>query len=204
MPCPHMWKGRGRSPRSLLQGHCPPHHAHGPCLQRPAHRATWTDFLEGSFSRDWEGDNFGMIQVHYISCALYFYCYHISPTSDHQTSDSGGWVSWHRGLSFSLLGWYIWSLTLNFLFSCLVVSDFFTNPWTVARQDPLFMGFSRQENWSGFHFLFQGIFPPQGSNLGLLHWQVDSWLLSHLGIFYNKSFLLLPPLITEPLVLQSC
>ena len=66
------------------------------------------------------------------------------------------------------------------------------------------MGFSRQETWSGFHFFLQGIFPPQGLNLGLLHWQVDFLLLSHLGIFYNKSFLLLPPLITEPLVLQSC
>ena len=27
-------------------------------------------------------------------------------------------------------------------------------PWTVARQAPLFMGFSRQEYWSGF------LFPP--------------------------------------------
>jgi len=34
------------------------------------------------------------------------------------------------------------------------------------------------------HFLPQGIFPTQGSNLcllGLLHWQVDSLPLSHLG-----------------------
>ena len=26
----------------------------------------------------------------------------------------------------------------------------FGTPWTAARQAPLFMGFSRQENWSGF------------------------------------------------------
>ena len=26
----------------------------------------------------------------------------------------------------------------------------FTTPWTVARQAPLSMGFSRQEYWSGF------------------------------------------------------
>ena len=32
--------------------------------------------------------------------------------------------------------------------SCSVVSDFVT-PWTVACQDPLSMGFSRQEYWSG-------------------------------------------------------
>ena len=31
------------------------------------------------------------------------------------------------------------------------------------------------------HSLLQGIFPTQRSNLGLLHWQVDSLLLSHLG-----------------------
>ena len=36
-----------------------------------------------------EEDGFGMIQAH---ChALYSYCYYISFTSDHQTSDFGGW-----------------------------------------------------------------------------------------------------------------
>ena len=43
------------------------------------------------------------------------------------------------------------------------------------------MGFSRQECWSGLHFLLQGIFPTQGSNSCLLHWQVDSLPLSHQG-----------------------
>ena len=33
----------------------------------------------------------------------------------------------------------------------------------------------------GCHFLVQGIFPTQGSNQCLLHWLVDSLLLSHLG-----------------------
>ena len=50
-------------------------------------------------------------------------------------------------------------------------------PWTVARQVPLSMGFSRQEQWSGFHFLLQGICLTQGSNsrlLPLLLWQADS------------------------------
>ena len=32
----------------------------------------------------------------------------------------------------------------------------------------------------GYHFLFQGIFPTQGSTQGLLHWQMVSLLLSHL------------------------
>ena len=33
----------------------------------------------------------------------------------------------------------------------------------------------------GCHFLLQEIFPSQGSNPGLLHWQADSLSLSHLG-----------------------
>ena len=33
----------------------------------------------------------------------------------------------------------------------------------------------------GCHFLLLGILPTQGSNLHLLHWQVDSLLPSHLG-----------------------
>ena len=46
------------------------------------------------------------------------------------------------------------------------------------------MGFSRQEYWSGCHFLLQGIFLIQRSNLNLL-WllrgQADSLPLRHLG-----------------------
>ena len=40
------------------------------------------------------------------------------------------------------------------------------------------MGFCRQE-YSTCHFLLQGIFLTQGSNLCLLHWQTDSLPLSH-------------------------
>ena len=55
-----------------------------------------------------------------------------------------------------------------------VLSDSAT-PWTVARQAPWSMVFSRQEYWSGSPCpLLQGIFLTQGSNPGLfrlLHWQ---------------------------------
>ena len=45
-----------------------------------------------NFSTDWaKADGFGMIQVHYIDCVLYFYYYYISFTSAHQASDSRGW-----------------------------------------------------------------------------------------------------------------
>ena len=42
------------------------------------------------------------------------------------------------------------------------------------------MGFPRQEYWSGLQYL-QGVSPTQGPNPHLLHWQVGSLPLSHLG-----------------------
>ena len=67
-------------------------------------------------------------------------------------------------------------------FCCLVVKSCLTlTPWTVALQAPLLMGFPRQEHWSGCHFFLQGIFPTQGLNLSLLHWQADSLPLSPQG-----------------------
>ena len=49
--------------------------------------------------------------------------------------------------------------------------------WTVARQAPLFMGFSRQENWSGLSCPPPGGLLDPGINLCLfclLHWQAGS------------------------------
>ena len=80
-------------------------------------------------------------------------------------STDGFWAECycHRGLSV-----YVFVLSRIWLFVI---------PWTAACQAPLSMGFSRQEYWSGCHFLFQWIFPTQGSNpclLGLLNWQAGS------------------------------
>ena len=36
-------------------------------------------------------NSFGMIQEHYIYCALYFYYYYISSTLDQQALDLRGW-----------------------------------------------------------------------------------------------------------------
>ena len=60
----------------------------------------------------------------------------------------------------------------------------FVNQCTVACQAPLSMDFPGKNTGVGCHSLLQGIFPTQGSNLCLLcllHWQVDSLPLSHLG-----------------------
>ena len=52
-------------------------------------------------------------------------------------------------------------------------------PWTVAHQDPLSMGFSRQETGVGCHFLLQGIFPIHELNLGLLQGFLMSQLVKN-------------------------
>ena len=49
------------------------------------------------------------------------------------------------------------------VFSHSVVSDSFATPWTVARQAPMSMEFSRQEYWSGLPFPSPGDLP----NLGI-------------------------------------
>ena len=48
-------------------------------------------------------------------------------------------------------------------------------PRNVACQDPVSMDFPGKNTGVGHHFLLHGIFPTQGSNPGLLHWQADSF-----------------------------
>ena len=68
------------------------------------------------------------------------------------------------------------------LFSRSVASDCFATTWAVAHQDPLFVGFfqARTLEQAAIYF-FRGIFPAQGWNLRLLHWQVGSVPLRHQG-----------------------
>ena len=57
----------------------------------------------------------------------------------------------------------------------------FATPWTVCRQAPLSMGFSRQEYWSGLPFPSPGNLPDQAITPRSPVWQTDSLPLSHLG-----------------------
>ena len=50
----------------------------------------------------------------------------------------------------------------------------FVTPWTVAHQAPLFMGFSRQEYWSGLPFPSPGDFPNPGIEPGSPTLQADA------------------------------
>ena len=85
----------------------------------------------------------GMTQTHYIYCALDFYYYLISSTSDHQAVDSRGW------------GLPAISEEVKWLSSIWL----FATPWTVAYQAPSSMKISKQEYWSSFPFLSPGNLP---------------------------------------------
>ena len=83
-----------------------------------------------------------------------------------------------------ILRWFV-TLQGPLVLDVLSCVQLFETPWTVARQAPLSMGFSRQEYWSGLPCLLQGILE-EGSNLYLLHLlhctlQEDSLPLSHRG-----------------------
>ena len=60
-----------------------------------------------------------------------------------------------------------------------VMSNYFVTPWTVARQAPLSMEFSRKNTGVGCYFLLQGIFPTQELNTCLLHLLYSRQILYH-------------------------
>ena len=59
------------------------------------------------------------------------------------------------------------------------MSDSFVTPWTVARQAPLSMEFSRQEYWSGLPFPFPGDLPDLGVEPASPTLQAESLLMGH-------------------------
>ena len=58
----------------------------------------------------------------------------------------------------------------------------FVTPWTIARQAPLSMGFSRQEYWSRWPFPPAGDLPNRGIKATPPALQADSLPLSHWGM----------------------
>ena len=106
--------------------------------------------------------------------------------------------------------WVPWSycyLCFCCMLSGSVVSDSVT-PWTVARQAPLSMGFSRQEYWSGLLFPFPGDLPDPGTEPGSAALQANStdWAMrdchSNHYVVSNKE---IPgPLKIRALNLPSC
>ena len=81
-------------------------------------------------------------------------------------------LSVHSWMEFPPSTWLIPEFVLsNPCGGCFIpkLCPTFATPWTVVRQAPLSMGFPRQEYWSGFQFLLQGIFLTQRSNPSLLY-----------------------------------
>ena len=60
----------------------------------------------------------------------------------------------------------------------------FATPWTVAYQDPLSMGFSRQEYWSGLSFPSLGDLPNPGIEPGSPTLKADALLSEPPGKSY--------------------
>ena len=86
----------------------------------------------------------------------------------HGVTKSRTWLSYWTELNVCAL-----FCVLNY-FSCVLL---FVTLCTVTRQAPLFMGFFRQEYYSGLLCPPPGVLPTQGSNwslLHLLHWQIGS------------------------------
>ena len=101
-----------------------------------------------------------IVYVYYICILVYIYVYTNENTEEREIPC---YLKGQRDLIVQLL--------------CHV--QLFVTPWTITRQAPLSMGFSRQECWTGQPFPSPGIFLTQGSNPCFLHWQADSSLLNH-------------------------
>ena len=89
----------------------------------------------------------------------------------------------------------------------LVAQGLFVIPWTVACQAPLFMGFSRQEYWSGLPFPSAGDLPQSGIKPRSPALQKDSLPSEPLGkALYIHSFLSLFVSVSGGcgLVAESC
>ena len=65
--------------------------------------------------------------------------------------------------------------------ACVLIRvEVFVTPWTVARQAPLSMGFSRHEDWSGLPLPPPGGLLTRGWNPRLLRWWASSLPVSPL------------------------
>ena len=64
----------------------------------------------------------------------------------------------------------------------------FVAAWTVAYQAPPSTGFSRQEHWSGCHFLLQGIFPTRGSSQRPYVSCTGRWVLYHCASWKAREY----------------
>ena len=92
------------------------------------------------------------------------------------------WNSYYqRVVKGSCLFWLLSIPRHACVLSCFSRVRFFETLWTVARQAPLSMGFSRQEYWSGLPFASPGDLPDPGIKSASLALQADSLPMSRRG-----------------------
>ena len=95
---------------------------------------------------------------------------------------SGSWTLAKEMISLRNLTWLI---LFHFVVVsyCLVTKLYPTlcDPWTIARQAPLSMGFFRQQYWRRMPFPFPGDLPDSGIKPKSLALQADSLPLTHQG-----------------------
>ena len=86
----------------------------------------------------------------------------------------------------------------------LSLIQLFVTPWTVARQAPLSIGFSRQEYWSGQPFSSPGNLSDPGIKSGSPALQADSFTISATGEAHLiGNFALIQPNVHQSLVAHS-
>ena len=93
----------------------------------------------------------------------------LTRTACHRTTHANGYYG----------AWPGWAVSISVL--PLKVSDSLRLHGLQPTRLLCLWDFPGRNTGVGFHFLLQGIFPTQESNPCLLHWQVDSLPLSHLG-----------------------
>ena len=128
------------------------------------------------------GEGFAEIYTRHIEISLFRSCLIPPPP---QTTCLTCWKigehltttrKWNSPLLFRRM--HKWGCPYAWICSCSVSPTLCDPLLTIARQDPLSMGFSRQEYRSGLHCPSPGALPNLGIEHGslkhLLHWQVGS------------------------------
>ena len=72
-------------------------------------------------------------------------------------------------------------INISIVVQSISLVQLFMTPRTVARQPPLSWDFPGKNTGMGCHILLQGISQTRRLSPHLLHWQVDSFPLSHQG-----------------------
>ena len=96
-------------------------------------------------------------------------------------SDTTERLNWNELNWTEYSHYYSWHTVDTCLCLSLSHVPLFVRPWTEPARLLCPWNSPDKNTGVGCHFFLQGIFPTQGSNPRLLHWQVDSLSLSQLG-----------------------